>query len=167
MAVTKGPYDQRHADMVRDYIRVKEREGYSLFGVEVPYRRGMGHGYIDVVLFRNAGADQRFWVAAEMKTALADIGGAIRQVEAAREFFPSHHRRQVTGDRHGAMSFPLVVLASDQNLQDCVRYAKLLEKVQLEFFHSSPSVADIIGARFEIALAIGVAQGEMVGKPPR
>jgi len=54
MQLKPVPRDHRHAAMLRDCILRKEREGYILYGTEVPYRRGYGHGYIDVLLSRGA-----------------------------------------------------------------------------------------------------------------
>lgn len=158
MATPRPPIDHRHAKMLLGYIAEMEAKGFVLHGTEVPYRKTNGHGFIDVMMYRqHPTTGTTNWLVTEVKTDLVDIGRTTRQVLAAREFVPTHHRQLFKSHRAQTIRYPLVVWASDANLIQCLNYSRLFEGIDVEFHHPNPDAASAAANKFQIHSAIAHA----------
>jgi len=157
------PYDHKHATMLREYIAAKVAEGFTLLGVEMPYNRRPGNGFVDAVLYRSlADAPGTEWLVAEVKPSLADVGGTIRQVKIAARHFPDTYRDLLTAKNAIAIRYPLVLWASTETYAQWRQYAELLADVDIEFFHADPVVARHFAGLHEIHRAVCLARTESV-----
>jgi len=146
-------FDEKHATMQREYIRLKESEGYTLFGTEVPY--GYGKGFIDVVMFKQDNKLQAAtWVIAELKPRIHNFGEMIRQVRKAQQLFFISNKDLLNPNYENNMKFPLVIWADNENLQQCVRFMRLLTGIELDFFQTDRKRFIEISNKFEIETAI-------------
>ena len=148
-------YDGAHASMLEAYIRAKTREGYRLLGTEVPYRRGRGFGYVDVVMEcqTDDGATTQL-VVAELKTVIFNLGRSIRQVNAAKEAFLASRADLVDNRPSVAVDYPLVVWASKSNIQCLSEFAHVLADTTIEIFHEDQATAESMSSRLEIQRAV-------------
>ena len=145
--------DEKHARMQSEYIRVRETEGYTLHGTEVPY--SYGKGFVDVVMFRQTGEGKPdSWLVSELKPALHDLGEAIRQVTRAKMLFFGSNAKLLDTRRTHDLHFPLAIWANENNWRQCANYARLLTGIELEFFHVDRQIATAVWNKYEIQKAI-------------
>lgn len=157
-------YDGAHASMLEAYIRAKAAEGYRLLGTEVPYQRGKGYGYVDVVMERKASAGTTTQLlVAEIKTAIFNLGQTIRQVNAAKQAFLTSHANLVSNHEPVAVNYPLVVWASQSNIHCLSEFAHVLADTTIEIFHQDEAIAKSMASRLEIQRAVLSAR---IGLPP-
>jgi len=157
------PYDHKHATMLREYIAAKGVEGFTLQGVEMPYNRRPGNGFVDAVLYRSLpDALGTEWLVAEIKPALSDIGGTIRQVKIAARHFPGTYRDLLGGKNATSIRYPLVLWASVEAYAQWRQYAELLADIDIEFFHADSSIAHRFAGLYEIYRAVCLARAESV-----
>ena len=160
-------YDGAHASMLEAYIRAKTAEGYRLLGTEVPYQRGKGYGYVDVVMKRQAGGGSQTTqlLVAELKTVILNLGQAIRQVNAAKQAFLASHSDLITSNRPVTVDYPLVVWASQSNVRCLTEFAHVLADTTVEVFHQDQPTAKSMAGRLEIQRAVLSAKTGLPAPP--
>ena len=145
-------HDRAHAILMEQYIEAM-RPRFEKVGVEVPYEHYGNRGFIDVVLKRSGDDGREHWKVCELKPRLTDLGETIRQVKQAQRYFELARRDLFkTGDC--TVEFPLVILATDDNLRTYMKFRRLLDETEVEFFHPDREALRAIRIKLEISLAM-------------
>lgn len=159
--------DQLHASLMQQFLEAMESE-YEVVEVEAPYNHYGFRGFVDVVLRSRAKDPIPRWRVCELKPELTDLGEAVRQVKKAQRYF-CQARGDLLGREEYEIEFPLVLLATYENLHMCIHYFNVLRDIKVEFFSPDREMTRAIANRYEIFAAMedALARRPQPSRPSR
>ncbi len=153
-------HDSEHATLIEAYINASRKKGFELVGCEVPYNYYGNRGFIDVILKRTDNQTRTVhWLICEMKTKLCDVGGTIRQVKKAEQFFFKDKEKDIVDRKYvNLFEYPLVLKATSENYDIYTSYRKIFKDIKVMFFDANSSIFENTESRLEILKAIKECQ---------
>lgn len=123
--------DIKHRDMLNEFIEEMTKRGWEMLDSEVHYHYYGMKGYVDVVLGKGDNL-----LVCELKPELIyrekpDLGKTMRQVNQAKESFV---KARPEFSKFKKREYPLVLRASDENIDLCEEYINLLRNINIVFF---------------------------------
>ena len=126
-------FDEAHAKLCRSFVRwLRQKPSVQTF-CEVPFSHWGDRGVVDVLaLFRLSPETPWQGIACELKPAVLDLGGTIRQVRKAQAYFQPPSTLAHMGQM--LLRFPLILEANEENFLTATHYAEILEGIEVRFF---------------------------------
>ena len=123
--------DIAHAEMMNSFVSWLGKKKDVKIYCEVPYNHYGDRGVVDVLAMMLNG---QHWqgVGCELKPRFFDLGETIRQVHRAQLYFQTPDTMTAYGKP--ILRFPLILKATDENLNTAMHYQGILNNVPVYFF---------------------------------
>lgn len=143
-----------------EIVKFLKKCDFQLLGLEIPFSHYGERGFCDAWLAqRDFSKKTQYWVTAEIKPEIVDIGETVRQVNRMKLYFYKDKKSLLDG-WNNQLLFPLIVEASESNFRTFMEYEDYFRNIDLIFFDKTTGLKNEFNQRLEIHKSILLQQKE-------